>query len=1193
MKTPVLTAVVIALFSLFPAFAEEPDSDQIGVTSETFYNNEALNEHGRWLQVEQYGRCWQPNNVPQGWRPYTRGGFQHSQCGWTWVSDESEAEWGWAAFHYGRWLQLEGVGCGWAWVPGTVWGPAWVSWRSGNVPDCTCVGWAPLPPEVKCQPGVGVSTAVEREADIGPGAYTFVEARRLGERNYHGCGCIIDRRRYVDIVRHTVNITNISYRRDLNVGVGINIYNGGPDREWCDRESRQYGGGGIAQISISRVGQVEAFRSFRGYRHMEGNSLTIFAPEITVTTRSSKNWPKIATTVSTAKVIHGWEMVKDKKQREMFKREIVQQTKDVPNNAPAKLDPRDLKHIQDVADAKGSQKQNGGSDPLDPTNTAARFGLSPEAMAEYQKLMKSYPDAKSDPGTMTELRNKLADMRKGNPNAVLTDKDIKQAFGAYYDKGSLKQSGSTGTNAGKQANASGLPGASPEPTNAWLDAMKDQSAPPVTSVPPGVASKDRQDAATNSDLSGKGVSRFREFNRHHGEPTWLTDAAKTNGWSDDETRQVLRDYNQKSSKINVDTNLTDAQKQQQTDALKTAATKKNAPSLVDPSAKEDFHWLTTQDQQLKSPEQTLPGLADGSTGGSSASSGKMQVPAGSLLPNTASTFNEKLPDLPNPDAPGTRIGTAVSTNVPSDTGNADGSTGGDTSHTGKGSTHSSQNGNNPSGSKTGNTQIGSALSTTIPSGTPQIGSATSIDEKGNVTNVPDGTGTTRIGTAISTDIPSDSGNANGGQGGIGPNGQGQGSNQTRIGTAVSTDIPSGSGNTNAGQGSDQTQAGELKAAVTDPAEIAKIQANFQAAFDANLKNGTTQNSGASVTNDSTQGQSGSQTSLNQQGRGKGGRHPGQSFKNGGQANANGANGNATGTSNTADQSSSNGQKFQNNNSKLGASGDGSGAGNGANSFQEKQGKGTGRPGQHLNAKTSANQGQSTADSSDASQIGSASGKSQDGTVTDMPPGGSDGSTSVSRSIKIDKKGKVTELPLTGSENGNDSVNAQNGKQNGKHKGKRGPQVVNQSQVSTSNNSGTELKQQSNAGSVESNQSGNQSGKSQRKLSRKQQRQLDPQAQSQSDTSSGSNNSGGGGGKKNKRSQSQSTLQIAPQNTATSTSQTSSSSDGGGRKHKQQNNQSQIQQQSQSSSQSQGDGNGGGRGGKKGKHQKQPETVPTP
>jgi hypothetical protein len=60
-----------------------------------------------------------------------------TEFGWTWVSDWS---WGWAPFHYGRWVIVSGFG--WCWVPGTMWGPAWVTWRSGG----GWVGWAALPP---------------------------------------------------------------------------------------------------------------------------------------------------------------------------------------------------------------------------------------------------------------------------------------------------------------------------------------------------------------------------------------------------------------------------------------------------------------------------------------------------------------------------------------------------------------------------------------------------------------------------------------------------------------------------------------------------------------------------------------------------------------------------------------------------------------------------------------------------------------------------------------------------------------------------------------------------------------------------------------------------------------------------------------------------------------------------------------
>jgi hypothetical protein len=61
--------------------------------------------------------------------------------GWYWVSDESEADWGWAVYHYGRWFFDPAEG--WVWIPGREWAPAWVSWRRG----AHRIGWAPQPPD--------------------------------------------------------------------------------------------------------------------------------------------------------------------------------------------------------------------------------------------------------------------------------------------------------------------------------------------------------------------------------------------------------------------------------------------------------------------------------------------------------------------------------------------------------------------------------------------------------------------------------------------------------------------------------------------------------------------------------------------------------------------------------------------------------------------------------------------------------------------------------------------------------------------------------------------------------------------------------------------------------------------------------------------------------------------------------------
>jgi hypothetical protein len=77
--------------------------------------------------------------VDNNFKPYyTNGYWVATDHGNTWISGY---QWGWACFHYGRWTF--DAHYGWLWVPGQNWGPAWVSWRSGN----GFYGWAPLSPD--------------------------------------------------------------------------------------------------------------------------------------------------------------------------------------------------------------------------------------------------------------------------------------------------------------------------------------------------------------------------------------------------------------------------------------------------------------------------------------------------------------------------------------------------------------------------------------------------------------------------------------------------------------------------------------------------------------------------------------------------------------------------------------------------------------------------------------------------------------------------------------------------------------------------------------------------------------------------------------------------------------------------------------------------------------------------------------
>lgn len=106
------------------------------VSYQSFY--ESLSPYGTWIDDPQYGYVFVPS-VDNDFRPYfTDGHWLMTEYGNTWVSDYA---WGWACFHYGRWIY--NAYYGWVWVPGSEWGPGWVSWRWGG----GYCGWAPLYPD--------------------------------------------------------------------------------------------------------------------------------------------------------------------------------------------------------------------------------------------------------------------------------------------------------------------------------------------------------------------------------------------------------------------------------------------------------------------------------------------------------------------------------------------------------------------------------------------------------------------------------------------------------------------------------------------------------------------------------------------------------------------------------------------------------------------------------------------------------------------------------------------------------------------------------------------------------------------------------------------------------------------------------------------------------------------------------------
>jgi len=114
------------------------------ITYQSFYDN--LSPYGTWIDYPGYGHVWNPR-IEGEFRPYvTNGNWIYSTEGWAWTSNYP---WGWAPFHYGRWLYDDMYG--WLWVPGYEWAPAWVTW--GFVDDYYC--WAPLMPEVNVELAFG------------------------------------------------------------------------------------------------------------------------------------------------------------------------------------------------------------------------------------------------------------------------------------------------------------------------------------------------------------------------------------------------------------------------------------------------------------------------------------------------------------------------------------------------------------------------------------------------------------------------------------------------------------------------------------------------------------------------------------------------------------------------------------------------------------------------------------------------------------------------------------------------------------------------------------------------------------------------------------------------------------------------------------------------------------------------------
>ncbi len=126
---------------------------------------EDLDDHGDWRPDPSYGNVWYPR-VDAGWAPYRDGHWAWiNPWGWTWVDEEP---WGYAPFHYGRWLSIGGR---WGWVPGPVevrpvYAPALVVFVGGGGGFGGNMGWFPLGPREVYVPSYHVSQGYVNRVNV-------------------------------------------------------------------------------------------------------------------------------------------------------------------------------------------------------------------------------------------------------------------------------------------------------------------------------------------------------------------------------------------------------------------------------------------------------------------------------------------------------------------------------------------------------------------------------------------------------------------------------------------------------------------------------------------------------------------------------------------------------------------------------------------------------------------------------------------------------------------------------------------------------------------------------------------------------------------------------------------------------------------------------------------------------------------
>jgi hypothetical protein len=386
------TLLALAVLALLVPGARQANA-RTGISIDFFYDN--LNDGGSWVDVADYGYCWQPTVAVSNktWRPYSDGYWAYTDVGWTWVSYE---DFGWATYHYGRWIRLRGRG--WVWVPGRDWGPAWVSWRTGG----DYVGWAPLPPR-RAGDIFGdfspINSQVDIDFDIGPATYNFIDIRYIGEPVLRERIFAADQN--VTYITKTVNVTNITYTNSM-------VYNYGPDYNTLSRYSTRP----IQRLSLQRETTVDPATAAKSKSLMrvKGNKLVVAAPQQFQKPAKTVAPKVVKEKIKEASVEHGWEPVADKKAQADLKAKM--QKEDPKSVPPPTIQAPETTGANPASTAPASPTTNAPLGPVSPGPTPAttpeknrnkrneKPGSSPKAPKEKTEKRKNELDAAAPPMPM-------------------------------------------------------------------------------------------------------------------------------------------------------------------------------------------------------------------------------------------------------------------------------------------------------------------------------------------------------------------------------------------------------------------------------------------------------------------------------------------------------------------------------------------------------------------------------------------------------------------------------------------------------------------------------------------------------------------------------------------------------------------------------------------------------------------------